>query len=361
MKKLILVTLVLIIAPLTSGQTNHEIAIEKKNKAIELMDNGSPDESIILLEEAKKLDPETYIYDYEIGFAYAIKKDYSKAIEIYKKTIKYKDANDQCYQMLGNMYDYNGDPGNAIKAYDKGLKKFPDAGRLYLEKGTVYWLQEKYNEALQFYEQGIKAEPSFPSNYYRATRLLCNSEEEVWGMIYGEIFLNLEPNTERTVEISKLLFDTYKSQIKFTSDTSFTVSFSKNAVINVTINDLKHFDQVKLPFGSLIYETTLMLSIIDEKNIDLNSLDRIRQNFVYNYFNKKHNVKYPNVLFDYQKTVKDSGHMEAYNHWLLSSGDPENFDLWKEKNGDIWDKFVDWFNNNKLQLNKDYKFSRDQY
>jgi len=361
MKKLVIITLVLIAGLTTFGQDNKTLAREKAKKAIELMDNTSVDEAIPLLEEAKKLDPGTYIYDYEIGYAYTIKQDYPKALDIYKKVIKYKDANDQCYQMLGNLYDYNGDPTSAIKAYDKGLKKFPTSGILYLEKGTIYNMQKQYNEALNFYETGIKVDPAFPSNYYRATQLLCGSEEEVWGMIYGEIFLNLEPNTHRTEEISKLLFDTYKSEIKFISDTSLSVSFCKNAVINLSVNDLKNLDKFKLPFGPMIYETTLMLSIVDEKNIDLTSLNRIRDNFVFNYFEKEHYLKYPNVLFDYQKKIKDSGYFEAYNYWLLSSGDINNFSLWKENNNDKWEKFVEWFNNNRILLDQDHKFTRDQY
>lgn len=361
MKKLFLFTVVLTITLSAFSQSDRDIALDKKKKAIDLMDNGSPDEAIKLLEEAKKLDPGTYIYDYEIAFAYSIKKDLKKSLEIAKELIKFKDANDQCYQMIGNLYDDTGDQKRAIKAYDEGLKKFPYSGRLFLEKGNLYWIRKKYDEALPFYEQGIKADPGLPSNYYRATLLFLNSEEEVWGMLYGEIFLNLEPNTQRTEEISKLLFDTYKSQINFISDSSFSVSFCKSAAINVSLNDLKHFDEFKLPFGSMIYEPTLMLSIVSEKNIDLNSLNRIRENFVFNYFDKKHNVKYPNVLFDYQKTLKDSGYLEAYNYWLLSSGDKSNFNAWKEKNEEKWKNFADWFNNNGLTLNRDNKFSRDQY
>jgi hypothetical protein len=64
----------------------------------------------------------------------------------------------------------------------------------------------------------------------------------------------------------------------------------------------------------------------------LNSLDRIRRNFVSNYFDKEFNLKYPNILFDFQKTLIDSGHLQAYNYWLLSSGDPDNFAAWKDKN-----------------------------
>jgi tetratricopeptide (TPR) repeat protein len=361
MKKLILITILLTIAFQTFCQTGKEIADEKRKKAIELIDNGSPDESIKLLEEAKKLDPGTYIYDYEIAYAYSIKRDFEKALGMAKNVIKYKDANDQCYQMLGNLYDDSGDPENAIKSYDKGLKKFPNSGRLYLEKGNLYWIQKKYDEALPFYELGIKADPTLPSNYYRATLLFLNSEEEVWGMIYGEIFLNLEPNTKRTEEISKLLFDTYKSQIKFTSDTSASVSFCKNAVINLSVGDLKHLDQFKMPFGPMIYETTLVLSLAKEKTIDLNSLNRIRENFVFNYYDRKHNIKYPNVLFDFQKTLKDSGHLEAYNYWLLSSGDINNFSAWKEKNEDKWNQFADWFGKNGIKLSPENRFSRDQY
>jgi len=361
MRKLTIITLILFSGLVTFGQDNKSLAREKAKKAIELMDKVSVDEAISLLDEAKKLDPGTYIYDYEIGYAYTMKKDYRKALDIYKKVIKYKDANDQCYQMLGNLYDYNGAPEKALEAYDKGLKKFPNSGILYLEKGTIYNMQNKLNEALSFYESGIKADPMFPSNYYRATQLLCRSEEEVWGMIYGEIFLNLEPNTERTEEVSKLLFDTYKSQIKFISDTSVSLSFCKNAVINISVNDLKHFDQIKLPFGSTIYEPTLMLSIVKEKSIDLNSLNRIRDNFVFNYFDKKHNIKYPNVLFDYQKTLKDSGYLEQYNYWLLSSGDINNFSVWREKNEVKWNQFVDWINKNRLTLSHNNRFSRDQY
>jgi tetratricopeptide (TPR) repeat protein len=263
--------------------------------------------------------------------------------------------------MLGNMYDYNGETDRAMKTYNDGLKKYPGSGRLYLEKGNVYWIQKKYNESIPFYEQGIKADPSFPSNYYRAAILFCNSGEEVWGMIYGEIFINLEPDSKRTDEISKLLYNTYKSQIKFTSDTSFSVSFSKNNVINLSVNDLKHFDKIKLPYGSTVYEPALMLSIIGEKNIDLASLNRIRQNFIKNYYKDDKNARYPNALFEFQKKVLDAGHLEAYNYWLLQSGDPGAFKTWKESNGDKWNSFVDWLNKNGLLLNQNNKFCRDQY
>jgi tetratricopeptide (TPR) repeat protein len=220
-------------------------------------------------------------------------------------------------------------------------------------------MQEKYETALSYYEKGIEVAPDFPSNYYWAAKIYCSSTEEVWGMIYGEIFMNLERNSKRTVEISKLLFDTYKSEIKFTSDTSFSVSFSKNA--SISISDLTDLSKIKLPFGIGVYEPTLMFSMLDVKTIDINSLDKIRTNFIDNYFKNEHDRTYPNILFNYQKQIKDAGHIEAYNYWILMKGDEEGFDKWHSANKEKWDNFVKWFTDNKLKVDNSNKFHRGQY
>jgi len=212
---------------------------------------------------------------------------------------------------------------------------------------------------LSFYEKGIEVDPKFSSNYYRAALIYCSSTEEVWGMIYGEIFMNLERNSKRTIEISKLLFDVYKSEIKFISDSSFSVSFSKNATINIT--NLNNPDKLKLPFGVGVYEPTLMMSIVGEIKIDINSLDIIRKNFVLNYFKNENNKNYPNVLFDYQNKILNAGHLEAYNHWILMKGDEDNFGKWYNDNKDKWEAFVKWFTDNGLEIDNSNKFYRGQY
>lgn len=340
------------------GQSNKEKAIEKGRAAIKLEDEGKYEEALVLLNEAHKLDPESYNYPYEIGYTYYMQKEYTKALDEFKEIIKYRNATDQCFQMLGNVYDILGDSENALKSYDDGLKLFPKSGRLYLEKGNVYWLKKEYEKALPFYEQGIEADPKFPSNYYRATRIYCSSTEEVWGMIYGEIFMNLERNSERTAEISKLLFDTYKSEIKFTGKNSMSVSFCQTMTINV--DDLKDTSKFKLPF-CMIYEPTLSIAVAFEKKIDINSLDRIRQSFVENYFAMGRNKTHPNSLFDYQDKILKAGHFEAYNHWLLMKGDEKGFDKWESKNKDKYDDFVKWFTDNKLKPDDTNKFFKGQY
>ena len=350
MKKIITLFALCLLSGLALAQTNEQIALEKGKEAIKLMDDGYIDKSIELLEEAQKLDPEKFTYPYEIAYAYYMKEEYKTAIKTLEKTEKYKNINDLLYQLMGNSYDMLGNSKEAIKTYEKGLKKFPNSGRLYLELGVTLLKKGESNTALSYFEKGINVAPSFPSNYYWASKLFCDSDEEVWGLIYGELFMNLERNSKRTVEISKLLFDTYKNEIKFKNDSSISVSFSKNNVIDI--------NNIKMPFGVGIYEPTLLMSLLSVKEINIGSLNIIRSNFVDNYFKQGYDKRYPNVLFTYQKKVKDAGHMEAYNYWILMKGDNYEFMNWQLADKDKWEAFIEWFSANPLQLDSENKFTR---
>lgn len=347
---------------LTTGQIvfgqadNKEKALEKGREAVKLMDNGKIEESIKLLLEAQKLDPDRLDYPYELAYAYYLKEEYKGAIEILEKNKNHKDVTDRLFQLLGNSYDVSGKTDKALEAYDEGLKLFPKSGIIYLEKGNVYWSKKEYGKALPFYEKGIEVDPKFPSNYYRAARIYCSSSEEIWGLIYGEIFMNLERNSKRTAEISKLLFDTYKSEITINGD-SAKIDFCK-VVMNA--EDIAGKDKIKFPF-CMVFGQAFIMSIIGIKTIDINSLDKIRTAFVENYFKMGHIKTHPNLLFEYQDKILKLGHSEAYNHWILMKGDEDGFDKWRSANKDKWDNFVRWFNDNGLKVDEINKFYSRQY
>ncbi|MEX6688541.1 tetratricopeptide repeat protein [Danxiaibacter flavus] len=351
--------LCLFAANISYAQSNKELAEAKAKEAIRIEDEeGRFDAAIELLQEAQNLDPESITYPYELSYAYQGKKDYKKAIDILEKLLKHKDVYAQIYHALGNAYDYSGKPKKAMQAYEDGLKKFPDAGELYLELGNMNVSAQDYNKALTYYEKGIEVDPAYPSNYYWAAKIFCGSSERVWGMIYGEIFMNLERNSKRTAEISKLLFDTYQKAIVLKSDTSISVSFSKNNTINAS--DLLS-GNFKLPFGTGCYEMVTIMAVAGFKSVDLNTLDSIRTGFVTFYFNGNKFSKYPNVLFDYQQKIKNAGFLDAYNHWILMKGDEAGFLKWQDENKARWMEFINWFDENKLALDDNHKFYRAQY
>jgi len=352
-----LISIFLILCSLTSfGQTtDEEKAYDIAMKAIELMDNEKFIESIDLLKQSEKLDPNNYSYPFEIGYAYLLMKEYKKSTKMFEKTVKYENSNDQSFQMLGNAYDIGGDSKKAIEAYNRGLKKFPNSGRLHFELGNM---QQDLNKALQYYERGIEVDPTYPSNYYQAAKIfLTKTEVEVWGMIYGELFMNIERGSERTAEISKMLYDTYQSEIKFTSDSSFTVSFCN--ISSIPING-EVTNEIELPFGLLVYEPTLILSMIGIDSITISSLNVIRTNFLNLYFEKEFNKKYPIVLFDWQKEIAEKEYFESYNYWLLMKGNENEFGEWVEKNESKFNNFIEWFGENQIKIDNENSFIRKE-
>lgn len=347
----------------TAQSSNRDLAVEKKDKAIQLMDNGRIEEAIALLQEAKKLDPEDPVYDYETGYAKYLAKDYEGVISIMKKLVKHKHAAPYMFQLLGNSYDMAGQPKKAIETYEKGLQSFPKAGNLYLELGVMQLKENNADKATGYFEAGVQADPKHSSNYFWLGKLYCNSDSPVWGMLYGEIFMNLERGSARTEEMSQLLYLTYKSRIQF-SDTGLTVKFSHNNTI--LLDPSKSSDPAYMlkklqPFGTTVYETLLGIAAAPEKHISLASLHNIRERFVQAYFQQGHDERFPNLLFDYQQQLRQGGHFEAYNYWLMSKGDEEAWKLWVDAHPTQWEDFIRWFKENPLQVTEENKFYRRQY
>ncbi len=358
-KMLVFCGLFLFSYPLFSQISNQEKAYSKGMEAIKLMDKGDIEGSLKLLKEAKKLDPNNINYPYETAYAYYLKKDYKAAIKILSSLTKHNNIHDLIYQLLGNSYSMSGNKVKAIETYEKGLELFPNSGILYLERGSMERHEGKYLAALSFYEKGIEVAPKFPSNYYWATIIFCNSSEKVWGMIYGELFMNLERNSKRTQEISKLLYESYINGINITSDTSRNLSFSK--VNTLYIDEKIDPKDFRLPFSIGVYEPLLLLSSLPEKTINFESLHTIRNKFIEKYYESGHSKNYPILLFTYQKTIYDAGHFEAYSNWILMKGDENGFIKWKTENKEKWENFVTWFGENSLKIDNTNKFHRNQY
>lgn len=358
------------------AQTNRERAQVKVNEAIRLMDSGKPEASLPLLEEAIKLDPYDPDILYEKGFAYYKMKDYKAAVNIMQQLLKTNDPGYKVYQILGVCYDMQEDPENAIATYEEGMKHYPKAGRLYLERGLVALHAKKYVNALGIFERGIEMDPMYPSNYYWAAKLYCVATDmKFWGMIYGEIFVNLERHTKRTEEISKLLFDTYSRQISFPADSAPQSHFTGVAYISIPYvpdsgpdgllaDALLTQSKKELPpstYGADVYDPVMCKALAGERAIDLASLNRIRGRFLEQYAALGFQQKKPVVLFDFLREVKAAGHLEAYNYWTLSNGDLDAFAQWRLANNEKLMQYVAWKNEHPFLITEQNKFYMEKY
>lgn len=341
------------------SQTNQTEAEKKFKEAQSLTDQKRYKEAIKMFEEIQKLDPTNSVLQYEIALVNYKQGNYENAIEILEKIKNKKDADDLYYSLLGNAYDVTDDRDKAIETYKAGLKKFPKSGPIYLELGVVSAMEKEYDEALKYFEKGIEVAPMHPSNYYWASMLWATSKNPIWSLIYGEIFLNLEKNSNRTEQISKMMFEVYKKGYTF-EDNSIKTNFTDNNIY-IGKNDIGKtmVDQLLSSYSAIsVFDGGMALAAVGEKKIDINSMNRIRTNFLNNYFSKGDNEKFPNIIFDYQKKVQDAGFLEAYNYWILLDGDKQNEQIWQSKNEELWDKFIVWFDKNPMEINESNKFSR---
>jgi len=361
MKESILFVLFLQVCFFTFGQSEKDIE-EAKNiatEAIVLMDNNEHIAAISMLKKSAKLDPTNYVYPYEISYSYVIQKDYKNAIKTLKKVVKLETTNYQCYTLLGNTYDFSGEPQKAIETYEEGLRKFPSAGQLYFERGLVYGSLQEYNKALASWEEGVIADSNYPSNYHAATQYYCSyTSEIIWGVLYGELFMNIERSSKRTEAMSKLLYDTYQSSIKVDS-LQASVTFSKEMQISLPAEG----EEMKIPF-SMVYEMNMATSILSEMTqpvLNIASFNRIRTNFITGWYANENEVLYPNILFDWQKKLIDLNYFESYNYWLFMKGNQEEFDHWYKENKTKFDQFIDWYSANPLEINQENNFHTLQY
>jgi tetratricopeptide (TPR) repeat protein len=251
----------------------------------------------LVLTRALQQEPDNVEIIKDIALNYYLQKDYTKALEAIKPATDRSNADDQCFQIAGNIYKAMGQPKECEKIYKKGLKKFPQSGAIYNEYGELLWATQDLS-AIKQWEKGIEMDPSYSGNYYNATKYYYITSDKVWTIIYGEIFVNIESLTGRTAEIKNLLLDTYK---KLYGDADLFLN-TKN----------------KNSFEQAFLQTLYKQNSLAATGINPETLTMIRTRFILDWFNT-FATKFPFKLFDYQLQLLREGMFDAYNQWLFGT------------------------------------------
>ena len=356
----LLISCSLVITHTASGQIAKKDSAEfLYGKALIKQEAGKADEAIALIKQAQRLDPKNIAYDYELAFIYHSKKDFAKTVELLEKLVMRKDANGKIYHLMGNTYDEMNQPAKAIETYKAGLVRFPNAGELYYEQGIMSLRKKDYSEAINFFEKGIEMDPNYPTNYYRAAKMFLNSAEKVWGMLYAELYILLDPFSERSKEMSKLLYEAYVKQVAIAPMGQVKVFFANRVIPDsLAMNDSL---AKKTQFAKTVYEPLLVQGLKRETAVDPLSLNRARKSFIENYFKSDAWKLFPNALFDYQYKLFKSGKMDIYNYWILQQYNTTEFSKWQEVNQPEYREMVKWMVDHPMNLDTKYKFYRGQY
>lgn len=316
-------------------------------EGIDEMDKGEIEKALVLFEQAKKLDPENIHYAYEIAHSHFLTRNYGEAISILEPLREKDEATEHVYNLLGSSYEFNKDETKALEIYNAGLAKFPSSGIIYNSLGNYFIKNQNYNEALNYFEKGIKAQPSFSSNYYWASKLHSSMEDKLWGIIFAEIYINMEGVNDQSKELSRMIFDVYENGIK-TSGNELLIDIADADTLG---KNFEHEVEVQLHASAKKVN----------KPISSSSLYEIRSNFIQNWVvNGKHD-RYPNLLFDWHKVLLLKGYMEPYHYWLFKESNPGEFEKYTSKNEVLYNEFMEWLSINYLKPNTSEYFISSQY
>ncbi len=291
--------------------------------------------AIVVLNKALQSDPTNFEIKKDLAFAYYLHRDFVKALEVAKPLAESDKADVQSYQILGLVYKAIEERKECEKMYKAALKKFPKSGVLYNEYGEMLWSKKEFSDAVKLWERGIEVEPNYSGNYYNASKYYYFSVDKVWGIVYGEIFVNLESYSKRTAEIRNLLLDGYK---KLFADA-----------------DMLKNQNTKNEFVKAFLETMRKHSPVVSSGVTPESLIALRTRFILDW-TVSNSTRFPYRLFDYHVQLLKSGMFDAYNQWIFGiAKDLAAFQVWTTTHTDEYNKF------NTFQKNRVFKMPEGQY
>lgn len=291
------------------------------SKAKAFMQQQDYSNAVLVLQGCLQQDPNNLQYGKDLALCYFFQKDIKKAEQTIEPILDRSDADDQCYQIAGFIYKEKESLKDCERMYRKGIKRFPSSGALYNDLGELLWAQLDYS-AIKYWLDGMEADPNYSRNYYNACRFYYLSADKIWSLIYGEIFVNMEPMGSNTAEIKGLLLEGYKkfytaekSKIKFTSGFA--------ARVNNVLNQQAGFAA---------------------SGITPESLTIIRTRFILEWMNDGQKT-YPHQLFVFQQQLLREGLFSAYNQWLF--GPAYNLSAYQH-----------WIENNKAEYEALIRFQK---
>ena len=292
-KTVVALSFVLCTVQFSAAQTGGELL----ETARSFMQQGDYSNAILVLNRATKADPNNIEITKDLALNYYFQKDNNKALETIRPILDREDADDQCYQIAGNIYKQLEQTKESDKVLRKGIKKFPQSGPLYNDLGELLWAQRDYT-AIKQWEKGIETDPGFSKNYYNACKYYYFTTDKVWSVLYGETFINIEPLSSHTPEIKTILLESYK---KLFAD-----------------NDVSKDNVDKNKFADAFLQTMQKQSGVASNGINPETLTMIRARFVLEWF-REYAAKYPVRLFEYQRQLLQEGMFDAYNQWIFGT------------------------------------------
>jgi Flp pilus assembly protein TadD len=302
----------------------------KLENAVAALDRGDLPRALRTLEELRSRHPENGLVLHELAIGYRLAKKPEEAVKVLAPFRKRLPP--PLLAGLGSALDEAGRSADAISVFTEGLERYPRSGLLYADLGTTLFGQGKTEAALELYQKGIEVDPETPANYIRISLILARTDHRGLTLIFGETFRLLEPTSERSHELARVMVDVCRHSVKRTTseDGGFqaTVSLAPEATIErpEQIAELPLVNVFELAFGPPLVRA-------HENGLSLASLHQARVEFV-ELMNKPDSPFNWNAvpIFRFLREAKANDMLEIYDYWLFGPAFPEEFETWAKQN-----------------------------
>ncbi|MBT4727385.1 MAG: tetratricopeptide repeat protein [Bacteroidetes bacterium] len=344
MKKIGFLSILLFLFSLTYAQDGKDGAKQLAEKGANKIRFEEYKDGIKLYKKALKIDKKNIDYKYNIAYGYYMLGKGKKAWKIIDPVLKENTNLKDYHAFLANLYESLGKEYN-IKPKEV-IVKGPSSAKEYAHE-AMQMINSDPAKARLYFDHAINLQPDEAEYYYQAAKLYAGTVERMWTLIYGEIFVNLEKTTERTLEIKKLMMDTWRNSITINTADEVSVELTQEKATY----GLDKFDEKKFVVNfAESYETTLEIGLYRlEDGLSLTNMYFYYQDFV-NYWFRKKELEYPCFIFEWEKTISESDHLEAYIFWLFKDSFPAEYNDWIKIFSKQMASFESWFANNQMNI-----------
>ncbi len=171
------------------------------DQGVKLHDEEEYEEAIKIYEKISRNDTNYSLGLAELSLSLLANKDYEKTKEVCREGIKLEsDEGHMFYMHYATALDDSDDPDSAIIVYKQGLKKYPNHQLMNFNLGITYYRVEKYQEAIDVLKKSILLNPYHSSSHMALGKICAELGYVTQAMLSLNMFLILEPGTQRSVD-----------------------------------------------------------------------------------------------------------------------------------------------------------------
>ncbi len=196
-------------------------------QGIKMHDKKNYSGAIESYKKALQIDKKSPWANYECASSYFALKDYDNCIKYCNDVIAVNiDFVDQAYILKGSSLDVMGKPKDAVKIYKKGLQSYTGNYLLYYNLALTSFNLKDYKTTDDALQKALKLNPSHNNSHFLLALSMINQGNRVKAILALYNFLLLEPVGGKAVAALQALDDEFKKGVKLEQDNNTTIIIS---------------------------------------------------------------------------------------------------------------------------------------